>query len=86
MSKYFNPVQQSSETTQEKSYPQYLLTEPDTPAQSVHQSEGVDDKLGPADVHYLVVDQEHLVPLSLGVSALRMAVDRGIVKYTIILY
>ena len=58
------------DASQQESYPEDLLTEPNTAAQPVDEGEGVDDELGPGDVHHLVVHDEHLHPPRLGVRAL----------------
>ena len=58
------------EASEEETHPEYFLTEADTAAQPVDEGEGVDDELGPGDVHHLVVHDEHLHPPCLGVGAL----------------
>ena len=58
------------EASEEETHPEYFLTEADTAAQPVDEGEGVDDELGPGDVHHLVVHDEHLHPPRLGVRAL----------------
>ena len=63
-------LSQVGNSSEEKTEPEYFLTEADTAAQSVDESEGVDDQLGPGDLHYLVVDDEHVHPLGLHVGAL----------------
>ena len=65
-----DPLQQRPQASNEKSEPEDLLTEADISSQPVDEGEGVDDELGPGDVHHLVVHDEHLHPPRLGVGAL----------------
>ena len=60
---------QPDNSSEQKTEPEYFLTEADTATQSVDESEGVDDQLGPGDLHCLVVDDEHVHPLGLHVGA-----------------
>ena len=64
---FLNNVGNASE---QESHPEYFFTESNTAAQPVDEGEGVDDELGPGDVHHLVVHDEHLHPPRLGVRAL----------------
>ena len=72
-------LSQVDNSPEEKTEPEYFLTEADTAAQPVDESEGVDDQLGPGDLHYLVVDDEHGHPLGLHVGALvvRLVAEGG---------
>ena len=60
---------QPDNSSEQKTEPEYFLAEADTATQSVDESEGVDDQLGPRDLHCLVVDDEHVHPLRLHVGA-----------------
>ena len=60
---------QPDNSSEQKTEPEYFLAEADTATQSVDESEGVDDQLGPRDLHCLVVDDEHVHPLGLHVGA-----------------
>ena len=61
---------EADNSSDQKTDPEYFLTEAYCAPQPVDESEGVDDQLGPGDLHYLVVDDEHVHPLRLHVGAL----------------
>ena len=72
-------LSQAGNSSEQKGNPENFLTEANTPTQSVDQSERIDDQLGPGDLHYLIIDDEHLHPFGNHVGALvvRLVAEAG---------